>query len=270
MNDKRDAEREWEGKREKSWRRRPYFSRPEKKQHKSPTIMASFGHAIDGIIYAVLYERNMRFDVIVGIVVLAASLFFGLSRLEFAVLAIAISFVLMSELLNTAVEAICDRLVGDAYDEAVKIAKDVSAGATFVAALNAVITGYLLFFEKFRFWTNAVYEHLRIHAAHATVVAVGLVLFVVVLAKALWYRGHGTPLHGGSVSGHTALAFCLATIAAFLVDSTGVAVLAYTLALLVAESRYEARIHTLGEIVLGSLVGMAIAAVIFGIFTRVG
>ncbi|MDY3052361.1 MAG: diacylglycerol kinase [Ndongobacter sp.] len=286
---------EWEEKKRKSWQRKDYFFADEadkkggtqfdagehsldeevlkqgdtiRNQVRTHSYFDSFGHASDGILYAVIRERNMRFDMIIAGVVLFISLFFNFSKVEFALLSITVVMVLAAEMFNTAIEALCDLIVGEKQNSFVKIAKDVAAGATLLTAANAVVVAYLLFFHKFAQIADSLYERIRLNWAHSAFICVALTLVCVILAKAFWYRGHGRPLHGGSVSGHTALAFCLATMAAFVVHSTPIAALSYLLALLVAESRYEAHIHTVGELVLGAMLGTSIAALIMLVFAR--
>jgi hypothetical protein len=78
------------------------------------------------------------------VAVLVAAIGFGASKLELAVLLLAITFVLVAELVNTAVEAVVD-VASTSFDPLAKIAKDIAAGAVLVAALNAVAVGYLVF-----------------------------------------------------------------------------------------------------------------------------
>ena len=59
-------------------------------------------------------------------------------------LLLAITFVLVAELVNTAVEAAVD-VASTSFDPMAKIAKDIAAGAVLIAALNAVAVGYLVF-----------------------------------------------------------------------------------------------------------------------------
>ena len=60
------------------------------------------------------------------------------------VLLLAITFVLVAELVNTAIEAAVD-IASTSFDPMAKIAKDIAAGAVLIAALNAVAVGYLVF-----------------------------------------------------------------------------------------------------------------------------
>ncbi len=273
-NDNQDME--WEEKKKKSWKRVSYFDKEYSKEQSEEVRhisedgeqnpVASVAHAIDGILYTVKCERNMKVDVAVAAVVLFSCLFLNFSKIELALISFAVFFVLFAEVFNTAIENVCDLLVGEKYSKSVRIAKDVSAGATLLAAMNAVVVAYLLFFHRFFDFSKSIYSKLRNQPAHLTFISIMLVLIVVVVLKVVLYRGHGTPLRGGSASGHVAIAFCVATIMSFIANSTAIGILSYTLALLVAESRYEGKIHTVGEIVLGALVGIFVAAGIFYFF----
>lgn len=253
---------------------RAYFStrlsveEEEKAEPKNSGFFSSLGHAVDGLLYTAWRERNMRIDLIVAALVLFSSLFFSFSRIELMLLCFAIIFVLLAETFNTAVERLCDFLVGDVYDKRIKIIKDVAAGATLLAAINAIIVGYLLYFDKLIATGGYVYRRIRSQYLHTTFIVIALVLLCVFILKVLLYRGHGRPLQGGSVSGHTALAFCLVTILFFISDQPSVGFIGLVLAVIVAESRAEAKIHSVSEIIAGALLGGLIAGIIFWFFTR--
>jgi lysylphosphatidylglycerol synthetase-like protein (DUF2156 family) len=65
------------------------------------------------MIYAVRTQRNMRFHVIVAVLVLVASLLVGVRKLELAVLVLTILLVFVTELFNTAMEFVVDLAVTD-------------------------------------------------------------------------------------------------------------------------------------------------------------
>jgi diacylglycerol kinase (ATP) len=73
----------------------------------------------------------------------------------------------------------------------------------------------------------------------------------------------GTLLQGGVVSGHTAIAFFLATTVTFFAGNYFIAVLAMLLAFLVAQSRIEGRIHTVQEVVIGAALGLFLTASVY-------
>lgn len=248
-------------------RKTDYFTIPKVDIAKNRGIRESVSHAIDGFIFTVFHERNMKVDLFFALAVLIFSLFLDLTKVEFALLSITIFFVLACETLNTAVENLCDFLVGTKYDSRIRIIKDVAAGACFLAAVNALVVGYMLFFDEFLQATGTVYEKVRKHPSNAAFIALAIVIILVVFLKVFLYRGHGTPLEGGTVSGHAAISFCLATMGAFLIPSTTNALICYMLAVLVCESRLERGIHSFGEVIAGAFLGTGVGLIIFTIFT---
>ena len=106
--------------------------------------VASFGHAFRGIWSALRSEVHLRFHAVATAVVLGLGLYYGLSRLEWALVALAVAGVWTAELLNTAIEALTDLASPDFHPLAGK-AKDVAAGAVLLAAAGAVVVGGLVF-----------------------------------------------------------------------------------------------------------------------------
>ncbi|QOT00922.1 diacylglycerol kinase family protein [Brevibacterium sp. JNUCC-42] len=106
-------------------------------------LWRSFGYAIQGINHAVRTQRNMQIHVAVALSVVIVSIWLQVTRLEFSLLLLVIAVVWALELFNTAVEAVVD-LVTEEYHPLAKIAKDVAAGAVFVAAMFAILIGILI------------------------------------------------------------------------------------------------------------------------------
>lgn len=69
----------------------------------------------------------------------------GLSGIEWAIISLTVFLVLVAELFNTAMEKVVDLIVEGRYHSLAKIAKDVAAGAVLLAAVNAIITGCIIF-----------------------------------------------------------------------------------------------------------------------------
>jgi diacylglycerol kinase (ATP) len=220
----------------------------------------SFNHAIEGVIYAVRTQRNMKIHLVIAILVLFFSLFFNFSKLEMVILLITVTSVIVLEMINTAIEATID-VLANYYHPLAKIAKNVSAGAVLVASANAIVVAYLLFFDKLKPITNNVL--FKIKQSDTTVVFICLILVVIVtiIVKALY--GEGTPLRGGMPSGHSALAFGAATAISFLTADMLVITLCFFLAFLVAQSRVEAKIHSFYETFVGTILGILITVLIF-------
>ncbi len=227
-----------------------------------PSIIEAFNAAIQGIIYTFKYERNMKIHYIIAVAVLIISLRFDLNKFEMMILILSISLVIISEMFNTAIEKTID-MITDEYHILAKIAKDVAAGGVLIAALNSAVVGYLLFYNKLTDLSNSVLNSIRQSQIHLTLICIILVLIAVVVVKAL--TATGTPLKGGMPSGHTALAFAIATAITFFGEKVVASTLAYLMAVLVAQSRIEGNIHTFWETVAGGLLGTLITILVFQI-----
>jgi diacylglycerol kinase (ATP) len=101
-----------------------------------------------------------------------------------------------------------------------------------------------------------------------TVVAVLIVTIVVIMIKTL--SGTGSPLHGGIPSGHSAVAFSIATAVSLNTGDPLISLLSFALAIMVSHSRLLMRIHSMREVVLGSLVGAGVTILVLLAFKRFG
>lgn len=226
-------------------------------------IIKAFNAAIEGVIYTFKYERNMKIHYVIAVVVLLISLFLNLSRVEMMILLLSISLVIVSEMFNTAVENAVDLTTNEIHPLA-KIAKDVAAGGVLIASLNAVAVGYLIFYDKFMHLSQSVIVSIRKSDPHVTLICIVLVLISVVVVKAHIILQE-LPLQGGMPSGHAALAFALATSITMIIENPIVSALGYIMAILVAQSRIEGKIHTFWETVAGALLGILVAMLVFQI-----
>ncbi|HTV73694.1 MAG TPA: diacylglycerol kinase [Candidatus Acidoferrales bacterium] len=221
----------------------------------------AFQNAFEGIIYATRTERNMRIHLVAGALVLFATLYLRLARAYVAVICVTVAAVLALELLNTAIEAVVD-LMTVAHHPLAKIAKDAAAGAVLVMSIGAVIVGYLSFYEGIQSAGAEVKTALAQVPVNYVLVTLAIVAIATIFAKAFVGR-HGSPLQGGAVSGHAALAFAGATLIALLSQTVLVGLLAYFLAFLVSQSRVEGGIHTALEVFFGGALGAGLSFAIF-------
>ena len=230
-----------------------------------PSIIESFNFAIEGIIHVLRTQRNMRIHFAIAVGVLVAALAFDVSRLELIALLIAISFVLIAEMVNTAVEATID-LSTPSFDPLAKIAKDIAAGAVLIAAANAIAVGYLVLADRLARPSARLVNALGDAPINLTVIALVLTLIVVIAVKAV--TGRGTPLRGGLPSGHAALAFGGWAAITFIVSEHRIVVsfVALLMALLVSQTRVEADIHSPYEVAAGALIGTLVTLVLFQVF----
>ena len=183
---------------------------------------------------------------------LVAALAFDVSRLELIALLIAIAFVLIAEMINTAIEAAVD-VASTSFDPMAKLAKDIGAGAVLIAAINAIAVGYLVFSGQVADESSRLLDKLSEAPAELTLVALVLTTALVIGLKAL--SGRGSPLRGGWPSGHAAVAFAGWMAVTLVLDDTDhrflVSSLALIMALLVAQTRIEAGVHTTLEVAVG-------------------
>ncbi|EST56386.1 diacylglycerol kinase [Brevibacillus panacihumi W25] len=115
-------------------------------------LARSFGYAIEGIVQTVKTQRNMQIHLVAAILALAAAWWLEIDRVEWIWVLIAITLVLVMELVNTAIEAVVDLVTPDWHAKA-KVAKDAAAGAVLAAAILSIAIGIAVFgpplYEKF-------------------------------------------------------------------------------------------------------------------------
>ena len=227
---------------------------------KTKRIVDSFNYAIEGIIYAIKTQRNMRIHFIIAVIVLFSSIFFNLSKMEILVLLITIALVIIAEMINTSIEATID-LITDKYHELAKIAKNVAAGAVLVSAVNSIIVAYIIFFDKLDNVSSIWIDKVRDMPIHITFISLLIVTILSIGMKA--YFKNGTPLKGGMPSGHAAISFSIFIAVVFLSRNTLIITLTFILAILVVQSRIEAEIHSFMQVLVGSLLGALITLFIF-------
>jgi len=230
---------------------------------RSPSLLDSFNFAFEGIIHVLRTQRNMRihFAVAVGVIVLA--LVVNVTKLELIALLISITFVLIAEMLNSAIEGAID-IATTSFDPMAKLAKDIAAGAVLLASVNAVAVGYLVFAGKVADRSSKLLDRLRQAPAELTLVVLVLVVICVIALKA--YTGRGTPLRGGIPSGHAAVAFACWIAATYLAGASHrflVSSLALIMAFLVAQTRVESGVHSSLEVMLGGLLGALLTLALF-------
>lgn len=107
----------------------------------------SFSFAIEGIKILFREEDNAKVHVLTAVIVIIGGFYFKISHVEWMLIAIAIGFVLVTEIVNTALENICDYLTEET-DPLIKRIKDLSAGAVLISALTAIVIGLIVFIPK--------------------------------------------------------------------------------------------------------------------------
>lgn len=232
---------------------------------KPPNLLESFNCAIEGFIYVVKTQRNMRLHFLTAALVITASLFLNLDGLEMLILTFTIALVLITEMVNTAVEALVD-MITDAYHPLARIVKDISAGAVLISATTAVVVGYVLILRHGEPEFDVLIDKIRNSSWHISAIALGVVFFGVIIGKALSRKGR--PLRGGMPSGHTAMAFAIWTLTLLLTGTERpvISILVFIMALVIARSRIRGNVHTVSEVIIGAIVGILLTLSIYQIF----
>ena len=112
---------------------------------KSQGFNNTFKNARKGMRLVLKSETNIRVHFIIAFFVLILAYLLKFSALEYCILLITISMVIISEMLNTAIEFTLDSIYHNRYSKMVGMAKDISAGAVMFATVISIIIGLLLF-----------------------------------------------------------------------------------------------------------------------------
>jgi len=114
---------------------------------KNHSVKDSTSAAWSGILRAVKDERNVKLELCVGFLVVVAGLFLGITKSEWLILILTIFAVLSAEILNSAIEDVCN-LLRDKLEleyEETKIIRDIAAGAVLLLSLGSVVVGLIIF-----------------------------------------------------------------------------------------------------------------------------
>jgi len=230
---------------------------------RAPSLLDSFNYAFEGIIHVLRTQRNLRIHFLAAVCVFAGAVAVGVSRLQLIALVLAIAFVLVAEMLNTAIEGVID-VSTTSFDPNAKLAKDIAAGAVLIASITAIAVGFLVFQSAVGQRATHVLDRVRDAPADITLVALVLVVLLVIATKA--WTGRGTPLRVGLPSGHAAIAFAGWIAVTYLVGDHHrfvVSALTLIMAFLVAQTRVESGVHSLLEVMYGGAVGALTTLIVF-------
>lgn len=236
---------------------------------KNDNFIEACNNAVNGIIYAATTQRNIRIQLVLAVIVMILCLFYGLNTTEFLCLLFAVFMVIFAELINTAIETVVDLFV-DVYHPKAKIAKDVAAGAVVLAACNALVVGYFIFFkaENLKAISDSIFNNMVKSPLHLAFVAIMLVTIAVIAMKASCSKKkeRGQLIKEGFVpSGQSAIAF--AALTAIWLNSKDIVTftLALILSILIVENRVYSNARTKAEVVFGACMGVLIVLLIYGL-----
>lgn len=236
------------------------------KLYKLKDATGNFKYAMEGIVHVYRSQKHMRFHLLALIIAGIFSIIFKLNYLEVLMVIFAISLVLIAEMINTAIEAVVD-LVTQKYHPLAKFAKDIGAGATLIAAINAIIVAIVICCNQNH---KQDIEKLVQNAVNNNIpLLVSIIGFFIMIAIIIMYKvagNKGKIWKGGVISVHSAVGFFLAWTIYLFSKDIALGIIAFVLAAIIAQSRVEGGIHTLQEVIWGAVVATSICLLLNIIF----
>ena len=228
----------------------------------SRTLIDSTRNAIEGLVYVLHRDWHIQVLLLLGSMALLASVILRLTRVELLLVCVAISLAVLAEIFNSAVETVVD-LVSPGFHPLAKAAKDVAGAGVLIACITGVLilAGVFVHAQGLEKLQGAATRPAP-HFMHVALAGVVTVVVAVILGK-VWGRS-GTLTRGGVVSAHSALGFFCFVSVWFLTPDILVRGLTFVLAALVAQSRVQAEIHTLREVLIGIVVALVVGVGIYG------
>jgi|SRR6056300_383151 diacylglycerol kinase (ATP) len=110
-------------------------------------IWAATIYSVDGLRACFRSEEAFRLELILSLIFGPLAFILGETAIEIAMLLLAIALVLLVELLNSAIEAVVDR-VGMDYHELSKKAKDIASGAVFISLMTFLLIWAVILIDR--------------------------------------------------------------------------------------------------------------------------
>ncbi|WP_438433359.1 diacylglycerol kinase family protein [Gorillibacterium sp. sgz500922] len=222
-----------------------------------PRFLRSLHYAYEGVKYALASQPNMKIHFFASFVVVISAVFFRINPTHLLFLLLAITLVIVTELINTAIEKTVDLAMPERHPLA-KIAKDTAAAAVLVAAVFAIAVGIAVFYRPVERWLHAVQGPSRTLSIESVWIYLLLVLLTVIVAESRF--GRTLFLRPSLLSG---VAASLATLIAISSTQTLPAFLAAFMAFLFLLLLYRRKTRTLPGLLFGAAVGIAITLLLF-------
>lgn len=126
----------------------PKFRGARVSKYKAPGFAGTFKNSFKGIRLALKSERNIRVHFVIAVVAISSGIVLHFTPAEFCLLLIAIALVIISEMMNSAIEFTLDAIFHNRYSKLVGMAKDIAAGGVMIATFISIAIGILLFGSK--------------------------------------------------------------------------------------------------------------------------
>lgn len=107
----------------------------------------SFKYAARGIFIFFRHDRNGQVQFVAAVITVMLGSWLRITSAEWIVVLLCIAAVFSLEMINTALENLCN-LIQPEYHPAIKVIKDISAGAVLLSAVASLIIGIIIFLPK--------------------------------------------------------------------------------------------------------------------------
>lgn len=107
-------------------------------------LLRSFRYAFAGIAWALSSQRNLRIHAVATLLAVGLGFVQGIAAWEWCAVLFCVALVWGAELLNSALEVLCDRVTTQ-EDPHIRRAKDAAAGAVLVCAIISVVVAAIVF-----------------------------------------------------------------------------------------------------------------------------
>jgi len=103
--------------------------------------------ALRGIVSFFIKERNAKIHLLAAILVVSAGFYFDINYAEWLWVSLAIALVIVTEMINSTIEILCDLVMPQQNEKAGKL-KDISAGAVLIAAIFSLLVFGIIFVPR--------------------------------------------------------------------------------------------------------------------------
>ena len=118
---------------------------------KKETSLFGMKFALKGIGSFFIKERNAKIHLLASILVVSAGFYYCLNASEWLWIALAIALVFITEMINSAIELLCDLVMPEQNEMAGRL-KDLSAGAVLISAIFSLAVAGIIFLPKVTSW----------------------------------------------------------------------------------------------------------------------
>ncbi|WP_442603717.1 diacylglycerol kinase family protein [Paenibacillus sp. KN14-4R] len=227
-----------------------------------PSFHKSFIYAYEGIIYTIQTQRMMKIHLSAAIIVLAAALIVRLPLLSSLFILLAITLVLMAEVMNTAIEKAVDLTTAQVHPLA-KAAKDCAAGAVLICSVFAILVGVIVFYEPALLILQGQLPSVDKKLDLLTVIFTFILVFLITgIPHIIW----GTKAKPITIHVVAALCFAVVTFIPFFTSNVLLAVIGYVLfAALTFAAAW--RKSTFRSVLMGLIVGCVVTTLVAVYYT---